>query len=738
MGRTQIVEHGPPALAALRATIDELQGGRPLAPVTVVVPSNSVGVGTRRWLAANGGIAAVRFVTVYRLAELLGGPALVAAGRRPVSTPVVDVAVRRALAAAPGMFGPVAHHHATVTALREAHRELRHVPAEAMRRMERQGTARTAEILRIHRAVSRTLAAQWYDEADLLEAAVANLPADAAPTVVHLPHRLRPTEERLLDALDARTIEGSAPTRLDGGIELVDTSDADEEVREVVRRIVAAADHGVAFERIAVVWPVSDPYARLLTEQLDAAGIPWNGRPGVTLHERLAARLVLDVLAVDRRGMRRADLFGVLAHVPARTSDGRRVPTARWERTSRAAGLAGAGDWDVRLAHHERSQRARGHEAEAADAAALRGFVADLRARLGSPTTPAPWSHWAAVATDLLDRWLGGPRRIAELPAAEHEAYVQVEAAVQRLGRLDELDEPITRPVFVDALAAELDAAPARVGRIGDGVQCGPLSFAAGQALEQVYVLGAVEGQLPGLARADPLLGDADRALAGGALALSDDAVADQHDELIAAISAARRARRPASSRRPAHHRRPTAVALDRRAGHHGTGHRAQRRLVRRRAGRGSVPGGRRPPPRPRPGPPRPLGRADRHPSADHGCGRPAPWPLPAAGSPVVRPHRVRRQPRRPAHPVATRPQRLAHRAGGLGRLPLRLPRALRARRAPGRVARRGAAHPPARPRVARPRRPRRVPPARPARSTCPSPVPPDGPTSTSPRCSTN
>ena len=86
---------------------------------------------------------------------------------------------------------------------------------------------------------------------------MANVPADVAPTVVHLPHRLRPTERSPAGRTrPTRTIEGSAPARLDGGIELVDTSDADEEVREVVRRIVAAADHGVPFERIAVVWPV--------------------------------------------------------------------------------------------------------------------------------------------------------------------------------------------------------------------------------------------------------------------------------------------------------------------------------------------------------------------------------------------------------------------------------------------------------------------------------------------------
>ena len=34
------------------------------------------------------------------------------------------------------MFEPVAHHHATITALRDIHRELRHVPRAAMDRFQ--------------------------------------------------------------------------------------------------------------------------------------------------------------------------------------------------------------------------------------------------------------------------------------------------------------------------------------------------------------------------------------------------------------------------------------------------------------------------------------------------------------------------------------------------------------------------------------------------------------------------
>ena len=555
MPRTsETVTDGPPALAALRAAIDAAQAGSPLTAVTVVVPSNSVGVAARRWLAANGGIAAAQFVTVYRLAELLGAPSLVASGRRPVSTPVVDVAVRRALRAEPGMFASVATHPSTVAALRDAYRELRHVPAPGLDRLSKAGSSRAREVVRLHAIVARELTGHWYDEADLLHSARAHCDGRDVPVVVFLPGRLRPTEEALLVALGrAATVHEIVSSGRLGAtsddpdlqaepVDVIDLSDADEEAREAVRHIVWATQRGVALERMAVVWPMADPYARLITDHLDAAGIPWNGRPGMALHERLAARVLLDVLAIDRRGIRRADLFAVLADAPARHADGRRVPSQQWERVSRAAGLAGDADWGDRLEHFRLDaardpQRAR----DATAATELGKFVDDLRTLLGPPGETRKWRHWAELCGILLHRWLGGPRRIARLPPAEHDAYGEVQAVVDRLGRLDEIDGPVTRAAFVEALATELDTSPRRVGRIGVGVQVGPLSYALGQSLDLIVVLGAADGQLPAPPRRDTLLGDVDRALTDGALELSGDSVVRQRNEFAAAMAGALR-----------------------------------------------------------------------------------------------------------------------------------------------------------------------------------------------------
>ena len=44
--------HGPAAAVALRDAVAAAKAGEPLAPVTVVVPSNHVGVASRRLLSS--------------------------------------------------------------------------------------------------------------------------------------------------------------------------------------------------------------------------------------------------------------------------------------------------------------------------------------------------------------------------------------------------------------------------------------------------------------------------------------------------------------------------------------------------------------------------------------------------------------------------------------------------------------------------------------------------------------
>ena len=217
--RVVTTPYGRAASEALRGEIARAKAESALAPVTVIVPGNSVGVAVRRLLAsgdlgpvsgAGVGLIGVNFLTTYRLAELLAAPQLAAAGRRPVSTPVVAAAVRRVLATEPGrMFGRVASHPATEEALVGSHRELSDLDDRALDVLAHQ-SARAREVVRIHRLVKRQLGAAWYDEQDLMRAAHERVEAgtplltELGAVVCHLPQRVSPPSGRLLRAVATR------------------------------------------------------------------------------------------------------------------------------------------------------------------------------------------------------------------------------------------------------------------------------------------------------------------------------------------------------------------------------------------------------------------------------------------------------------------------------------------------------------------------------------------------------
>ncbi|MEC8068236.1 MAG: PD-(D/E)XK nuclease family protein, partial [Actinomycetota bacterium] len=142
--------YGADAHRALAAEIARLKGGDPLRPVSVVVSSNPIGIAARRALGHAGGIAAVTFLTPYRLAELLGAAAVAATGRRPLSTPVLAGAVRAVLADEPGHFGGVASHPATERSLVRSHRTLSEVGPTGLERLAAT-SPRTADVVRVHR-----------------------------------------------------------------------------------------------------------------------------------------------------------------------------------------------------------------------------------------------------------------------------------------------------------------------------------------------------------------------------------------------------------------------------------------------------------------------------------------------------------------------------------------------------------------------------------------------------------
>jgi RecB family exonuclease len=608
------VRYGRPAAEALREEIVAAKGDEPLAPVTVVVPSNHVGVAARRLLASGRlgpttaaergvGLVAVTFVTTYRLAELLGAPVLAGQGRRPVSTPVITAAVRRALQQEPGMFAPVAAHPATELALGSTYRELRDLDEAALDRLVATGR-RGRDVVRIHRAARTFLAGGWYDEEDLIEAAIGTIatrpPAELGTVIVHLPQRLSRHGGVLLRALaDAGSLSvvagttgieradrevvtsvrrlddpttavtlfesgpGEDPSIVEASVDarrttVLTASDADEEVREAVRDVVAAVRSGTPLDRIAVLHASAQPYDRLVREHLEMAGIRTNGAATIATSERVAGRTLLQLLELPELDYRRDDVFAWLGAAPV-LDQGRWAPVASWERASREAGVVGGrAEWDSLLGvlvdrwraeadtieadPDEPDARAERLRSNAERAASLRRFVLRLIDDLAAERSSLrSWSDRADWARGHLRELLGDAGERARWPALEQRGYERVELALDRLVALDDVEGPVSLDVFTRTLQSELEVDLGRVGRFGEGVLVGSVTMGVGLDLDLVIVLGLAEGSFPASVRDDSLVPDAEREVAGPDLPRRVDRIERQHRELLAAVAGADR-----------------------------------------------------------------------------------------------------------------------------------------------------------------------------------------------------
>jgi len=711
-----VTGYGPEANAALVSAVQRAKRGDALAPVTVVVPTHYLGLAARRALAAHpgrvaaavsgarrAGIAAVSFITVYDLAERLGGRRVAAAGLKPVSTPVIAGAVRTVLRSDPGYFAGVERHPATERSLVDAHRKLSEASASGLDALARQ-SPRAADVVRIHRAVARALREEFSNEQRLADEAVTLLDDDPraaegiGAVIVFLPQRLTRHQARLLRAVSVSTdttiiagltgapdadaavkaslarlrvsahnigadtvsahsigthtvsahsigthtvsahnigahstgsagvsahsvgaagawpgVASANPIKPDIGalrqllegrdVTALSVSDADDEVRHAVREVVSAAQAGTRLDRCAILYGAHAPYNRLAGDALDAAGIQRCGAAVHTPAESWLGRSLLGLLALRENGLDRRGVMSWLDTAQVRISgagsgdmgdDGsdrrrlrQRAPVAAWERAARAARVeeAGVQDWARRLKtyiRHRRSEsvKIQGDEErlwlsrrfarDAERAEDLLAFIREFHAQLNPEPFPNAWAGLARWCRGLIRRYLGGHWRNG-WPPEERRLATRVDAAVDRLGDLDGIDDAPSPGRFRQALELELAGGAHTHGRFGTGVLVGPVELAIGVELDLAVVCGLAEGTFPARRREDALLPDRERRSTGDDLPLRGDRSGDDRRALLAVLAAARRCvllyprgdLRRSAERSPSRWLLDTAEALD-------------------------------------------------------------------------------------------------------------------------------------------------------------------------------
>jgi hypothetical protein len=552
---------GSAAIDCLGRLLDTRRDGGPLSPAVVVCGGPLIAVGVRRALGRRpGGVAGITVTTVDRLVEDLAARSLAAAGHHAASDIELQAAIRAELAERPGRFEHVAAHRTTEERLVRLHHQMAGLGGDGLERIQAAVPGLAGDAVRaIRGAIARPGPARSSDE--LLALALAAL--DRVPTggmgpiVVFLPEPARPLEGRFVSALALRpdsevvvgltgdaNIDGRHTRRLAGwGVQVetaapvapnpatvLEVADPDDEARAAIADVVAHAALGVPLARMAVLYPSADPYASLLAEHLDAAGLPWCGPGHRPLSGSLAGRFIGRLLHLARGGLDRAAVITFVSAAPVVGQRGTLIPAARWDRWSRQAGVIDGDQWEPRL----RELAGELDDSEAAEVDELRAFVADLARRLDPDPPLRTWRDWGAWAGRLLDRYLPGDDH---WPQPERLARQQVSAILDRLAALDAFGERPDLGALESIVSAQLADRTVPGRPFGDGLLVAPIASVGGLGFERVVVVGLAEGVYPRTPREDSLLPDRARAQSKGML-LPTDSVTDLDVRAVAAALA--------------------------------------------------------------------------------------------------------------------------------------------------------------------------------------------------------
>ena len=413
--------------------------------------------------------------------------------------------------------------------------------------------------------------------------AVADLPAARLPAVIYyLPRRMSEGDIRLAQALrgkdKAQFIAGQTDDadaddpvakllgRLDGNVAAFDDADAppnplrqrakdnalslisapdpEEEVRAVIRRIAAAA---TPLHRIAVVFRQANPYAALLRQELDFAGIPYSGAEYRSLGDtptgrRLAGFAAMAAVYAADGAIDRERFIEWITAAPVRDpGHGRTIPVTDWAEMARQARAGGPpAQWRTRLNAYIAQQESRSLERDGEisgwverrkeQAEALHRFVADLSARLSD--FAGPRMDWA-IAADQLTGMLNVYQWYIDDSAAESaDDRRRIGELAASLAGLADWGVAYRPETLLEALGDGLRSPVSQRGRpVGAGVYLGPPPGIAGADYEVVYAVGMAERQFPPSPRANPWLAD-------DAAELRRDAQLERYD-FLSAIAAA-------------------------------------------------------------------------------------------------------------------------------------------------------------------------------------------------------
>jgi ATP-dependent helicase/nuclease subunit B len=520
------------ALDELAAVIGRAQAADPLTPITVLVPSHASGRDVTRFLGRtlNGGAGSVsvRALTLKDLAtELIADdPAL--DGRSPLMPVVRLGAVSKVLMDDPGLFKDVAAQPATARAIAKTAQLLDAVPNS----FDSTLPELMHEVLRIHGRAQEALGSQWYTDHEAFVLAGRKLGTTTGMrrlgTIIGFmlgadPGPAESSFKRSLEAAGMQSI--TAWNTGDDCTTVMTASDADDEVRAVVRLVVEKLAAGTPGHRIGIFHAASEPYGALLSQRLGQAGVTFVGPAAHRLADSPLARGLRQLLKLDPRDPDMRAILNIHAEGTLVWKGGKLPSSSVCERLRTSPPAEDdTGEKDAAGGTVQREQLGM-----------LRAFVAELAARLGQIHTAETWSEASAGLVLLLENFMG-PRTTTERPekAAAREALVQIARDLRHLDLTGLRPDP---SLIGSAVADGIAAKGGWTGKSGTGVVIGSYADAVARDLDLLFMLGAAEGLAPSRIRENPLLPDSVRAMMGANLPTVEQRAEASREQFFAALA---------------------------------------------------------------------------------------------------------------------------------------------------------------------------------------------------------
>jgi ATP-dependent helicase/nuclease subunit B len=566
-------KYGSAAFERLISLITKVKDSDSLAPITIIVPTAYAGISLRRNLSTKKGLINIRFMVSPRLAEYIGSPDLAQKDKTPLS-PLIEMAAIRHSAiniCAEKPLGDLALHPKLHSYVKDTFRDLAKLSDIGLISLAKTDPLR-GQLVNWYQSYN-SLINQYYSREDLsLSAAeavdqskVGIVLQDLGFIIYYLVFDFSPGELALLDELckkeQCAVIIGLiAEPQIDQGVEkiakhiapdlkqisyeenqtqqhykidhILIASDAQEEIRWIIRSIIQHAEEGIPFHRMAIVYRQRDPYASLIRGQLHLSKIPIAGPDTTSLNDSPAGKLLRNLLDVIESDFARDKVLHCIAESPVKSSSDNQLASfelSYWEIITREAGIIkGETQWRERLTNYVDSLNRKIYNFENREEgtpAQLRGLSAQKESirhltmfmeRLFKDTPPkdgSTWTEFTKWTKHLISKQIYHPN---DWPKEHQDGYERVIALLDDLNMLDDLlSEGTDYSSYQMMLNYALESPAGRTGQTGAGVFVAPIFTVQAMEFDVLYIVGMAEGSFPPRLPDNPILPDHIREVIG-------------------------------------------------------------------------------------------------------------------------------------------------------------------------------------------------------------------------------